>query len=138
VWAQQYDAQMHPAWARKFEPASVTGGESQGAIRILMDVYRHAGDKKYLEPIPRALDFLEKSQLSNGRLARFYELKTNKPLYFTKQYELVYTSDDMPTHYSFIVGSGVAQLRAEYEKLAAADPKKLRPEVKPPKYELSA
>ena len=108
AWAQQYNAQMQPAWARKFEPASITGGESQGAIRILMDVYRQTGDKKYLEPIPRALDYLEKSQLPDGRLARFYELKTNRPLYFTKQYELVYTSDDMPTHYAFIIGSNVA------------------------------
>ena len=25
-WAQQYDRDMHPAWARRFEPPSVTGG----------------------------------------------------------------------------------------------------------------
>jgi len=126
AWAQQYNAQMQPAWARKFEPASITGGESQGAIRILMDVYRNTGDKKYLEPIPRALNYLEKSQLANGRLARFYELKTNKPLYFTKQYELVYTSDDMPTHYAFIIGSNVAKLREDYEKLTKTDSAKLK------------
>jgi hypothetical protein len=30
AWAQQYNADMHPAWARVFEPPSVTGGESQG------------------------------------------------------------------------------------------------------------
>jgi hypothetical protein len=127
-----------PAWARKFEPASITGGESQGAIRILMDVYRQTGDKKYLEPVPRALDYLEKSQLPNGRLARFYELKTNRPLYFTKQYELVYTSDDMPTHYAFIIGSNVASLRASYDKLKETDPSKLKPSPQPEKYELSS
>jgi len=138
AWAQQYNAQMQPAWARKFEPPSVTGGESHGAIRTLMDVYRQTGDKKYLEPIPRALDYLQKSQLADGRLARFYELKTNRPLYFTKQYELVYTSDDMPTHYAFIVGSGIARLREEYETLIATDPSKLKPAPQPEKYELSA
>ena len=82
AWAQQYNAQMQPAWARKFEPASITGGESQGAIRILMDVYRHTGDKKYLAPIPAALDYLAKSEVSAGRLARFYELKTNQAALF--------------------------------------------------------
>jgi hypothetical protein len=138
AWAQQYNPQMQPAWARKFEPASVTGGESQGAIRILMEIYRQTGDKKYLEPIPRALDYLEKSQLPNGRLARFYELKTNRPLYFTKQYELIYTADDLPTHYGFITSSNIAGLRADYEKLVATDPAKLKPAAKPPKYELSS
>jgi hypothetical protein len=28
AWAQQYDAAMHPAWARVFEPPSISGGES--------------------------------------------------------------------------------------------------------------
>jgi hypothetical protein len=127
AWAQQYNAQMQPAWARKFEPASVTGGESQGAIRILMDVYRQTGDKKYLAPIPRALDYLEKSARSDGRMPRFLELKTNKPLYFTKQYELVYTDHDMPTHYSFVTSNNVARIRAEYERLLATPPEQLKP-----------
>ena len=26
AWAQQYNFDMHPAWARRFEPASITGG----------------------------------------------------------------------------------------------------------------
>jgi hypothetical protein len=92
-----------------------------------MAVYRQTGDKKYLEPIPRALDYLKKSELPGGRIPRFLELKTNRPLYFTKQYELVYTSDDMPTHYSFIGGSRVDPLRAEYERLLATDASKLKP-----------
>ena len=52
AWAQQYDADMHPAWARRFEPPAVTGGESHGAMRILLHVYRETGDARYLEPIP--------------------------------------------------------------------------------------
>ena len=138
AWCQQYNAQMQPAWARKFEPPSITGGESQGAIRILMEVYRQTGDRKYLEPIPRALDYLKKSELPGGNLARFYELKTNRPLYFTKQYELVYTDDDLPTHYGFILGSRLDRLRADYEKLLATDPAKLKPVRKKPNYDLSS
>lgn len=137
AWAQQYNAAMQPAWARKFEPPAITGGESQGAVKLLLRVYQHTGDKKYLAPIPRALAYLQASELPGRRLARFYELKTNKPLYFTKQYELTYSSADMPTHYSFIVGSNAERLRADYEKLAAAPPDKLLPRRKPPTYKPS-
>jgi PelA/Pel-15E family pectate lyase len=138
AWAQQYNVQMQPAWARKFEPPSITGGESQGAIRILMAVYRETGDKKYLEPIPRALAYLKKSELPNGRMPRFLELKTNRPLYFNLNYELVYTSDNMPTHYAFITSSSVDRLQSDYEKLLATDPSKLKPAPKPETYELSS
>ncbi len=109
---------MQPAWARKFEPPSVTGGESQGVMRILLRLYAETGDKKYLEPIPRALDYLRRSRLSDGRLARFYELKTNKPLYFTKQYELTYSDADMPTHYGF---QGRRQHRPHPARIRAAE-----------------
>lgn len=102
AWAQQYDVNMHPAWARIFEPPCVTGGESLGVIRTLMVLYRETGNRKYLEPIPRALAYLKKSVLppvdqpseirrramgggsNRAVLARFYELHTNRPLYVTK------------------------------------------------------
>ena len=118
AWAQQYNFEMHPAWARKFEPASVTGGESQGAIRILLRLFVETGDKKFLSPIPKALDYLERSRLPNGQLARFYELRTNKPLYFNKQYELTFDDSDMPTHYSFKVDDKLDSLRGEFNGVA--------------------
>ncbi len=126
AWAQQYNQQMQPAWARKFEPPAVTGGESQGIIKTLMQIYIYTGEKKYLAPIPKALVYLKKSELPGGKLARFYELKTNRPLYFTKQYELTYQADDLPTHYGFIVGSNVDSLQRRYEKLLKATPEKLK------------
>ncbi len=120
AWAQQYDAQMQPAWARRFEPPAVTGGESQGVLRTLLDLFRQTGDEKYLAPVPRALDYLAASQLPGGGLARFYELRTNRPLYFTRQYELTYSDADLPTHYGFKVGSKLEAIRVEYERLRAS------------------
>lgn len=120
IWAQQYNANMQPAWARRFEPASVTGGESQGVIRTLITLYRQTGDERYLKPIPRALDFLDQSRLSDGRIARFYELKTNRPLYFTTEYVLTYDDGDLPTHYGFKVSSKVDRLRAEFDAAKSA------------------
>ncbi|MCI0349047.1 MAG: pectate lyase, partial [Acidobacteriales bacterium] len=119
AWAQQYDFEMHPAWARKFEPPSVSGGESQGVLRSLLRLYRETGEHKYLEPIPRALEYLRKSRLPDGKLARFYELRTNKPLYFTKDYELTYDDSDPPQHYAFKVGDDTDAIRREYEQLQA-------------------
>ena len=131
AWAQQYDLDMHPAWARKFEPPAITGGESFGVMRCLLSLYRATGDKKYLEPIPRALAYFEKSQLPDGRLARFYELKTNKPLYFTKEYQLTYKDDDLPTHYGFKVGNRVEQVRKEFAQAKPAGTSKKLGKGKP-------
>ncbi|HBE68841.1 MAG TPA: pectic acid lyase [Planctomycetaceae bacterium] len=118
AWAQQYSFALQPIWARKFEPPAVTGGESQGAMTTLMDLFEATGEAKYLEPIPDALDYLGKSLLPNGKLARFYELKTNRPLYFDRQYNLTYNADDLPTHYSFEVPSRLKQLRERYNQLS--------------------
>ena len=120
AWAQQYNLNMQPAWARKFEPASVTGGESQGILKTLIDIYILSGEKKYLEPLPRALKYLIDSQRKDGMMARFYELKTNKPLYFTKDYLLTYSDADMPTHYGFVVGNKLAEIKKRYETASSA------------------
>ncbi len=79
-------------------------------IRSLIEVWLATGDAKYLEPIPAALDWLDRSKLPGDkpRWARFYELGTNRPLYFVKDtYELTYRDDNLPTHYSFISDYGV-------------------------------
>jgi len=122
AWAQQYDLQMHPAWARKFEPPSVCGGESQGVMRTLIFLYRKTGREDFLEAVPRALKYLKASEISQGRLARFYELKTNRPLYFTMKYELVYTDTDLPTHYGFQVGSKLDSIESAWRQAKRVGP----------------
>lgn len=117
AWAQQYNFEMQPVWARKFEPPAVSGGESQVVLAALMDMAVATGDKQYLAPVPRALEYLQSCLLHDGQLARFYELKTNRPLYFTKDYMLTYDDSDMPTHYGFKTGSNLRKLRARYEQL---------------------
>jgi PelA/Pel-15E family pectate lyase len=153
-WAQQYDRDMHPAWARQFEPPSITGGESQSIMRALLLLYRETGNRKYLDPLPRALAYYQRSLLPGadhpseirrracpGRTpcaARFYELKTNRPLYITKGtrvtaldqgarnvdgYELSYSDASVITHYAVLVsGAGFADLERELKQLQAADP----------------
>ena len=157
-WAQQYDQDMRPAWARRFEPPSITGGESQSVMQMLLILYCETGNKKYLEPLPRALEYYRRSILppvdrpSEHRaracppgttcMARFYELKTNRPLYITKGtragvrgqpevivdgYELSYSDESVITHYGVLTnGDRFKSLEAEYERLVKADASQLK------------
>ena len=135
TWAQQYDLELQPAWARRFEPPSACGGESVGVMRLLIRIALFTGDDKYLKPIPAALDWFQRSVLPDGKWARFYELKTNRPLYFTRDtYILTYSDADMPTHYAFKGSWGSARIEAQYNDIvkqglaaykAAQEPKPL-------------
>jgi hypothetical protein len=120
-----------------------------------MVLYRETGDRKYLEPIPRALDYLKKSilppvdryvearaRIRGPVLARFYELKTNRPLYITKGsrlsaaglgsrlidgYELSYSDESVITHYGVLVsGAGLAEIEEDYHALVKMDPRTIR------------
>jgi hypothetical protein len=102
-----------------------------------MMVYRETGKRKYIEPIPRALEYYRKSSLSGGGLARFYELQTNRPLYFTGEYDLTYDDGDLPTHYAFKVGNWVNSIAKQYEQLLRIPPEDLKPSPTPSRPRLS-
>jgi hypothetical protein len=122
---------MHPVWDRKFEPPAVSGRESQTAMQGLLLLFRCTGDKKYLGPLPSALASLNKSLLPDGKLARFYELQTNKPLYFKrtgKIYNLTYSDADLPDHYAFQVESWLGAIEQEHQRVLKATPSALAKE----------
>lgn len=91
AWAQQYNYEMQPAWARAFEPPSVCAGESGGVVRTLGRLYLETDDEKYLRPIPAFFAWAQRSQLSSNRWARLYELETNKPIYGDRDGKIHYT-----------------------------------------------
>jgi hypothetical protein len=106
AWAQQYDSKMQPSWSRQFEPSSLCGRESQAVMWALIRLAEATGEKKYLTPIPEAAAYLEKSKLPNGKIARFYELQTNKPLYFQrgkggKGFELTHDDSRASSNYGW-------------------------------------
>ncbi|MGD8239200.1 MAG: polysaccharide lyase [Armatimonadota bacterium] len=131
AWAQQYNSEMHPVWDRAFEPPAISGWESQGVMETLLLLYRPTGERKYLEAVARTLPYLRGSLLPDGRLARFYELRSNRPLYFTKDYKLTYDAKEMPDHYGFAFDSRLDEIEAEYRRLAAANPATLPDEPEP-------
>ncbi len=91
-WAQQYDHNMQPAAARAFEPAGLCSAATARNIRTLIELYLDTSDRRYLTPIPGAIDWLSHSKLPGDAVgerhrggadvwARLYELKSNRPIY---------------------------------------------------------
>lgn len=116
-WAQQYNFEMQPAWARRFEPPAVCGHESQEIVALLMEIYLATADEKYLGPIPAAIEFLNTSALSDGTIARYYELETNRPIYMEIKdgvYTLTYDDSNIPSHYSWKTKSKVPKLQRAF------------------------
>jgi PelA/Pel-15E family pectate lyase len=107
AWCAQHDEHtLAPAWARKYEPPSVSGGESAGIVSFLMSVEKPTpeivaaieGAVAWLRAVPIKGVRLEAVLGSDGRTerhlvndpaapplwARFYELGTHRPLYLDR------------------------------------------------------
>ena len=130
-WAQVYNRDLEPIWARKFEPPAVASRETGGAVQALLELYLYTGEDRYLEGASDGVAWLDRSRLADGQWARFYELETNRPLYMTSEYELAYDDRDLPQHYGFqgsfevpptlafhelLVEEGAVGARAELER----------------------
>jgi hypothetical protein len=117
-WAQQYNRDLEPMWGRKFEPPALASWETRRAVDTLLDLHLHTGDERYLEAAGRAAAWLEASRLPDGKWARYYELRTNRPLYMTSDYHLTYDDGDTPRHYGFKGRFDVPRTLARYRDLA--------------------
>ena len=111
VWCAQYDPiSLRPAGARLKEPASLSGGESVDVVEFLMT--RNAPPPEIMAAVEGALDWFGRNALTglvktkrDGRTwydpdpaaparmwARFYDVKTNRPLFPGAQDGLIYDS----------------------------------------------
>ncbi len=130
AWAQQYDTKMRPVWARKFEPPAIAGRESMDVLETLLQIHRLTGDAKYLAPFPPALAYLRRSLLPDGLLARYYELRTNQPLYMTRDYQLTNDDAQLPEHYGWKIDARLDAIEVAFTvakargAVAAAPPAK--------------
>ncbi len=129
-WAQQYNMQMQPILARRFEPAAMASDETQEALDTLMDIYEATGDEKYLAPHKTAIAWLKRSRLKDGRFARYYELQNNRPLYMTRQgktYTLTNDDSNLPSHYGWKIESRIDSLERRHAALVQG--KTRRPKI---------
>ena len=60
-WAQQYDRDNKPCWARPFEPPAWCRGATMQALMGLFEVHALTRDGKYLAPIRDVLPVLERT-----------------------------------------------------------------------------
>jgi len=113
VWCAQHDEQtLAPAWARKYEPPSLSGAESVGVVRFLMSVAMPSPE--IVTAIEGAVGWFRAVPIIGRRVkslpqlggkpdallvddpaapplwARFYELGTNRPLYMDRDSKPLY------------------------------------------------
>jgi PelA/Pel-15E family pectate lyase len=143
VWGAQHDeVTFAPAPARAFEPASLTGGESVGIVRFLMGISQP--DERVIKSIESAIAWFEKSKLMGisweakpdpskprgydrvvlkdskaGPIwARFYELKTNRPIFIGRdsviKYDVAEIEEERRNGYSWYVEEPNKLLSKEY------------------------
>ncbi len=107
VWCAQHDEKtLAPAWARAYEPPSLSGSESVDILRYLMSIPKPSEEIKtaiqagvaWLEKVTIKGIRLDKVKNPDGRTeailvkdenapplwARFYELETDRPLYLDR------------------------------------------------------
>ncbi len=86
-WGQQYRMDLTPAGARTYEPASLDPQYTAGNIEILLKCYEMTGDRRFLERIPDAINWLKNAELKKTDkkgvyvFAKFVDPQTGKPLY---------------------------------------------------------
>lgn len=88
AWGQQYDAQLNVAGARTYEPAAYLPSYTYNNCLLLLKFYQYTGDRKYVEAIPSAIQWLKKvklplAQTENGKYTHslFVDTTTDKPIY---------------------------------------------------------
>jgi PelA/Pel-15E family pectate lyase len=115
AWCAQHDEKtLEPAWARNFEPPSLSGAETVGLVKFLMGIERPGPD--VIAAIEGAVAWLDAVRIRGLRVdnftgpagerdrhatadpaappvwARFYELDTHRPLFLGR---------DKVFHYDF-------------------------------------
>lgn len=138
IWAAQYDENtLQPAAARKFEPISLTAGESVGIVRFLMLDENPSQEK--IEAIEAAIDWYRKNKIEGVRWqrikgentvikdknampiwARFYEIETMKPIFIGRDAVIKYEVNEIEAErrngYAWYVSAPNELLEKDYPK----------------------
>lgn len=116
VWCAQHDSRtLEPAWARAFEPPSLSGRESVGVVRFLMSIENPSVEVR--QAVQAAVAWFEQVRIDgldirwvNGNTgrdrvivtesgsslwARFYELGTNRPIFTGRDGLIRYAMEDI-------------------------------------------
>jgi hypothetical protein len=134
AWTDQYDMNLQPAWGRTHEPASLQVRYTTSTINELEKLFLYTGDKRYLRPIPMALEWMESviisiSDKGEPKFATWYDPQTNFPIlretlpevnnegYFKYRYTVDSTV-------KYIKYTGKLPVRERFEKIRDVEPGK--------------
>ena len=141
VWAAQYDEKtLKPAPARKFEPVSLTAGESVAIVRYLM--LDATPSPEVVDAIESAVEWYRKNQLKGIRWvrqngentvlkdksappiwARFYQIETMKPIFIGRdaviKYDVTQIEAERRNGYAWYVSGPNELLNEDYPKWKA-------------------
>ncbi len=139
AWCAQHDENtLDPAWARNYEPPSLSGNETVGVVRFLMEIERPApeivaaieGAVAWLQSVKirglRVEEFTSEAGERDRRAvadptapllwARFYELGTNRPIFIGRDKVIRYDFNEIERErrvgYSYL-GAWPAKLLVE-------------------------
>ncbi|WP_423126871.1 pectate lyase [Gaoshiqia sp. Z1-71] len=153
AWCAQYDQHsLQPAWARNFEPPSVSGSESVPIVRFLMDIDHPS--EKVKQAIEGAINWFSEVQITGMRFrrgvaadgerdawveadpeakplwARFYEIETNKPIFTGRDQVIRYSFAEIERErrvgYSYYGNWPEELINEDYPKWKAKHPEKPR------------
>ncbi len=143
AWCAQHDeTTLEPAWARNFEPPSLSGGESAGIVRFLMEIEQPTPE--IIAAIESAMAWFQAVAIHGVRLeeftgadgkrdkrvvadpkagplwARFYELGTNRPIFTGRdkvvRYALSEIEHERRNGYSYYVTGASSLLGKDYPR----------------------
>lgn len=138
IWAAQYDNEtLLPAPARSFEPVSLTSIESLGIVRLLMLDSKPTADMRVA--IDSAAEWFEKNKIvgfrwikdrNDSRIekdaaagplwARFYELRSMRPIFIGRdgviKYDVSEIEEERRNGYAWYTDGGEKFLRVEYPR----------------------
>ncbi len=143
IWGAQHDeVTLAPAPARKFEPASLSAGESVGVVRFLMGIENP--DARIVEAVESAITWFRNSEVRGLRWvevrnpskpgeyargvvadpkappiwARFYEIGTNRPIFSGRdgivRYSVMEIDEERRNGYSWYVEEPAELLDKDY------------------------
>jgi len=133
---QHFPDTLKPAGARTIEPQAFATHTTGTNIKSMIGFYRLTGDRKYIDRLPQALDWLDQvktpqSLIAPGRTHPTFILEgSNTPVYIHRkgsnitngQYYADTNPNNLIVHYGSFRNVDTAALRREYETVAALSP----------------
>lgn len=133
AWGQQLNMEFEASSARTYEPTAFLPSATFENALLLLKFYQFTGDKRFLNGVPAAINWLEKTRLpddkveGNGSHPTFVDPKTQEAIYVHRKgsnviYGYYYTDkndQNLLAHYYGKSRVNIKMLKDEYDRVAS-------------------